>query len=136
MVIGGLRFYERKEIKDALALLRSVANPTDAISFRRIINTPARGIGKVTLDKIIALGKTEGLTLLAAAREAVTRGIVKEARIGGFLKGFEDFIKDEGARTLAERTLKLVEDTGYMSMLVEEGTEESLGRAREYPRAC
>ena len=42
VVIGGLRFYERKEIKDALALLRSVINPTDAISFRRIINTPAQ----------------------------------------------------------------------------------------------
>ena len=129
VVIGGLRFYERKEIKDALALLRSIINPTDAISFRRIIHTPARGIGKVTLDKIIDIGKTEGLTLLAAAREATTRGIVKEAKIGAFLKGFEDFIKDEGARTLAERTLKLVEDTGYMSMLIEEGTEESLGRA-------
>ncbi len=129
VVIGGLRFYERKEIKDVLALLRSIINPTDAISFRRIINTPARGIGKVTLDKIIDIGKAEGITLLAAARVATERGIVKEARVGAFLKGFEDFIKDEGARTLAERTLKLVEDTGYMSMLIEEGTEESLGRA-------
>ncbi|MBE9531883.1 MAG: UvrD-helicase domain-containing protein, partial [Proteobacteria bacterium] len=129
VVIGGLRFYERKEIKDALAFLRSVANPTDAISFRRIINTPARGIGKVTLDKIIDLGKIEGLTLLKSAREATNRGIVKEARIGGFLNGFESFIKDEGTRTLSERTLKLIEDTGYMAMLVEEGTEESLGRA-------
>ena len=129
VVVGGLRFYERKEIKDALALLRSIANPTDAISFRRIINTPPRGIGKVTLDKIIGISRERGLTYLEAAREALKRGIVKEVKIGKFLEGFERFIRDEGGHTLGERTLRLIEDTGYMSMLVEEATEESLGRA-------
>jgi DNA helicase-2/ATP-dependent DNA helicase PcrA len=129
VVVGGLRFYERKEIKDALALLRSVANPTDAISFRRIINTPPRGIGKVTLDKIIEISKASGLTYIEATREALSRGIVKEAKIGKFLKGFERFLRDSEGHTLSERTQKLIEDTGYMSMLVDEATEESLGRA-------
>jgi DNA helicase-2/ATP-dependent DNA helicase PcrA len=129
VVVGGLRFYERKEIKDALALLRSVANPTDAISFRRIVNTPPRGIGKVTLDKIIDITKTGGLTYIEGTREAMSRGIVKEAKVGKFLQGFERFLKDAEGHTLSERTQGLIEDTGYMAMLVDEATEESLGRA-------
>src|SRR6185436_11043638 len=53
-IVGGLRFYDRKEIKDVLAYLRVILNPTDSISLKRIVNVPARGIGKTTLDKIDA----------------------------------------------------------------------------------
>ena len=129
VVVGGLRFYERKEIKDVLAMLRSAANPTDAISFRRIINTPPRGIGKVTLEKIFTIGRETGLTLFDAAGEALSRGMLKKERLGGFLDGFDRFLKDSEGLTLSERTLRLIEDTGYMAMLMDEGSEESLDRA-------
>jgi DNA helicase-2/ATP-dependent DNA helicase PcrA len=51
-MVGGVRFYERKEIKDALAYLKLIINPHDDVSFRRVVNTPARGIGKVVLDAL------------------------------------------------------------------------------------
>ena len=54
-IIGGVKFYERKEIKDALAYLRIVTNPDDGLSFNRVVNFPPRGIGKTSIDKILSL---------------------------------------------------------------------------------
>ena len=61
-VVGGVRFYERREIKDALAYMRLVLNPHDDVSLRRVINTPARGIGKAVVDAV------EGFAAAAASR--------------------------------------------------------------------
>ncbi len=91
-IVGGIKFYERKEIKDVLAYLRVIVNPADSIALRRIINFPARGIGATTLQKIDMFAREKQLTLF----EAVSR--VKELedirlgtsnRIGNFLKKIE-----------------------------------------------
>src|SRR5206468_8291079 len=76
-VVGGVRFYERKEIKDTLAYMRLVINPHDDVSLRRVINVPARGIGKGVLDAVdalslkdVAAGEADDLPLLSAGLNA------------------------------------------------------------------
>ena len=69
-VIGGLRFYERKEIKDVLAYLRVLINPEDSVSLRRIVNVPARGIGKTSLEKVEKFCMGKDLTLFESLRHA------------------------------------------------------------------
>ncbi|MBL7962165.1 hypothetical protein JNL27_18205, partial [bacterium] len=63
IIVGGLRFYERKEIKDILSYLKLIANPSDAISLKRIINYPTRGIGKTTLERLDGFSEAQSLTL-------------------------------------------------------------------------
>ena len=72
-IIGGVRFYERKEIKDALAYLRLVINPHDDVSFRRVVNVPARGIGKSVLDALEAVEIGGGDGECAAPRRRACR---------------------------------------------------------------
>ncbi|WP_347440209.1 3'-5' exonuclease, partial [Pseudomonas aeruginosa] len=62
-IVGGTKFYDRKEIKDILAYLRLIGNPDDEISFARIINMPKRGIGATSIDKIINYGVQNGISL-------------------------------------------------------------------------
>ncbi|HJO00451.1 MAG TPA: UvrD-helicase domain-containing protein, partial [Nitrospinaceae bacterium] len=69
-LIGGFRFYERKEIKDVLAFVRVIINPSDSVSLRRIINVPTRGIGKTSLEKVAAYSEGRGLTLMDGLRQA------------------------------------------------------------------
>ncbi|WP_348769648.1 3'-5' exonuclease, partial [Staphylococcus aureus] len=69
-IVGGVRFYQRKEIKDVLAYLRAVANPGDSVSARRVINTPKRGIGDTTVGAIEDFAATEGIGFIDAARRA------------------------------------------------------------------
>ncbi len=73
-IVGGTRFFERAEIRDVLAYLRTVVNPADEVSLRRIVNTPRRGIGDATVDKIAALASQRGTTLLAAFEARRRRG--------------------------------------------------------------
>ena len=98
-VVGSLKFYEREEIKDALALLSFLVNPRDEIAFRRVVNKPARGLGAVTVDRIIEAGMTQGSSLFETAQ-----GMAQElsAKAG---KGLEAFIKviEEG-KALLEQT--------------------------------
>ncbi len=74
-VVGGVRFYERKEVKDLLAYLRVIVNPDDEVSMRRIINTPKRGIGDRALDNIDDLAKSEGLSFWQALNRASEAGL-------------------------------------------------------------
>ena len=69
-VVGGLRFYDRAEVKDALAYLQVLINPADAISLRRVINSPRRGIGDTTVSRLIQHAEAFGMTLRDALREA------------------------------------------------------------------
>ena len=79
-VVGGLRFYERKEVKDALAYLRAVANPEDDVSLRRILNTPRRGIGDRAEAMVDALPSVTGSSFHAALRRAGRRRAWRPAR--------------------------------------------------------
>ena len=101
VVARGTAFYDRKEIKDAMAYLRVCANPRDEVSLRRIINTPARGIGDTSVRKIEAYAVSNGLPLISAFAQAATAGIVS-GKIGKAVDGFVVMIRDF-ARALDER---------------------------------
>ncbi|MDR1099798.1 MAG: ATP-dependent helicase, partial [Treponema sp.] len=97
-VVGSLKFYEREEIKDALALLSFVVNPRDEVAFRRVVNKPSRGVGAVTIDRIIEAAETAALLPgdLGAAAQALLPGLSAKARAG-----IETFLKViEGGRAL------------------------------------
>ena len=100
-VARGTAFYDRKEIKDAMAYLRVCANPRDEVSLRRIINTPARGIGDTSVRKIEAYAVSNGLPLISAFAQAANAGIVS-GKIGKAVDGFVAMIRDF-ARSLDER---------------------------------
>jgi len=95
-VVGGLSFYERMEIKDMISYLKVIQNPDDTISLLRVINTPARGIGKTTLETLERLALETGLSMWGAAREAVRRELLPPRALAA-LKCFQDLIEDARA---------------------------------------
>jgi DNA helicase-2/ATP-dependent DNA helicase PcrA len=129
-VIGGPRFYERAEIKDAMAYLQVIANPADDVSLQRIVNRPRRGIGQTTLDRLAAHASQMGWTLWDAVEHAASVSL--SAAAGGKVREFGAMIADLrveagelGPAALLERTLAV---SGYIEMLEAERTFESQGR--------
>jgi DNA helicase-2/ATP-dependent DNA helicase PcrA len=130
-VVGGLRFYERKEIKDVLALLRVIVNPSDGVSLKRIINIPPRGIGEKTIAKIEDFSRGKGLSLYDGLKEAVGEGGLPAAtasRIGSFIDLMEEFRKESSSLSVSQLTQALLARTGYLDRLKEEGTDEAISR--------
>lgn len=127
-LIGGYRFYERKEIRDALSYLRVLINPKDSISFQRIINNPPRGIGKATIDNLYAIAKDKGVGLYDAFKEGIDRQVVKKPKALELFKVMEKLKEEAGDLELHELSLRLLEDSGYMGMYIDENTDEALGR--------
>ncbi len=125
-VVGGVRFYDRKEIRDAVAYLKFAANPFDAVSFKRIVNTPPRKLGPASVEKVHAIAGQGGLNLLDAIVEAGAMGLLKNAKADEFTNAVKGFRAGQGS--LHELALKLLEDAGYMRMFQEEGTEEAYER--------
>lgn len=123
VVVGGIKFFERKEIKDLLAYLRLIQNPRDEVSLKRVINVPPRGIGPKGMQALLALAAERGISLWEALKEAA-RGRGK-----GELRKFVELIEDlhQRRRELApERLLEeIVERTGYIEYLrgLERGEE-------------
>jgi DNA helicase-2/ATP-dependent DNA helicase PcrA len=151
-VVGGVRFYERKEIKDALAYMRLVINPHDDVSLRRVINVPARGIGKGVLDAVdalslddVAAGEADDLPLLSAGLNAapaansmwtrIVRGLETRAfqnRAAASLATFRDLLVKltEVARqeTVSIAIGKMLDQSGYLQDLRDERSEDAEGR--------
>ena len=131
-VIGGVRFYERKEIKDVLAYARLLINPDDDVAARRIINTPRRGIGDRTIEALDWHARREGVSFLAACRDAeVVQGLA--ARAVSAVTSFVDLL--DGLRTALEHDLSttdllalIMDRTGYLADLEAERTIEAVGR--------
>ena len=102
-VYGGLRFFERAEIKDALAYLRLISNHADDASFERVVNLPTRGIGAKSLDVVREQAKAAGTSLWAAAAHCIAAGALgpkAEAAVNGFLKLIDQLATDiAGPRT-------------------------------------
>jgi DNA helicase-2/ATP-dependent DNA helicase PcrA len=130
-VIGGPRFYERQEIRDALAYLRLVQSPADDLAFERIVNLPRRGIGEATLQILHALARREQVPLAEAARRLVDSDELKPAArkaLGGFLHGLERW------RSLAQETPHpdlaqiLLDESGYTAMWQADKSVEAPGR--------
>jgi DNA helicase-2/ATP-dependent DNA helicase PcrA len=131
-VVGGVRFYERREVKDVLAYLRLLVNPQDVVSARRVINTPKRGIGDATVAALQGFAEAEETTFLEAARR-VEEIDVLGARAKGAVFGFVQVI-DELQAMVAEgatpsRLVEAVgERSGYIAELEAERTVEAEGR--------
>ncbi|MGQ9497093.1 MAG: UvrD-helicase domain-containing protein [Desulfotomaculales bacterium] len=125
-IVGGLRFYERKEIKDIIAYLRVIANPADGLSLVRVINEPRRGIGKVSIQRLFAYARETGLTPAAAlaGAEAVPGLTGKAAKgmkeLGALLA---ELAAHPGPVTALVR--EVYDRTGYWQALVNEGTVEA-----------
>ena len=112
-VVGGFSFYERAEIKDLISYLKVIQNPDDSVSLLRVINTPARGIGRTTLETIERLALETGLSLWGAIGEAISRQLLP-ARALSALKSFRDLIQDGQAMlagTYAERLEKSAKES-------------------------
>ncbi|MGH2573958.1 MAG: DNA helicase PcrA [Actinomycetota bacterium] len=131
-VVGGVRFYQRKEIKDVFAYLRAVVNPGDLVSLRRIINTPKRGVGDATVAALEGFAAQEGIPFLEAARRVDDISLLGQ-RAKGAVHGFVGVI-DALASLVADRTgpARMVEaaytESGYLAELESERTVESMGR--------
>ena len=126
-IFGGLRFYDRKEIKDIIAYLRVLHNPADAVSLRRIINVPARGIGDTTLERLERAAQQSGATLYAAALDpaaaAVSTAAAKKLReFTAFMERLRSAMED---MTVTDLVRGILQDSGYTRALDEERTIEA-----------
>jgi DNA helicase II / ATP-dependent DNA helicase PcrA len=129
-VIGGTRFYDRREVKDALAYLKAVVNPSDEVSVKRVLNVPKRGIGDGSVGKLDAHATAHGLAFMDALRRSADAGVSGTAvrGIAGFLElldGVADLAADDRPAPLLEA---LLERSGYLDELRAERSIESEGR--------
>ena len=130
-VYGGLRFFERQEIRDALAYLRLAGNSDDDAAFLRVVNQPPRGIGEKTLDELRQLAQTNDSSLYRAARQAVERGLLAgRARnaVAGFLQLLSLLIDETHARALPDQVERTIERSGLREHYANEKGER--GQAR------
>ena len=129
-VYGGQRFYERKEIKDITSYLRLIANPSDDVAFRRIVNVPGRGIGAVTLSKLAAAAEAKHKPLLAALLD----GDVEEKKVADKLEPFAKLISDFMIRrtqmSVYELTSQLIFEIDYKGYIRSESQNESEAEMR------
>jgi DNA helicase-2/ATP-dependent DNA helicase PcrA len=130
-IVGGFRFYERAEVRDAVAYLRLINQPSDDLAFERIINVPKRGLGDKAVETIHRVARAEGVPLtLAAARLVETDELTGQAR-----KSLGRFVGDlarwrDMAQTLphAELARQMLDESGYTAALQAERTSEAAGR--------
>lgn len=130
-VVGGLKFYERAEIRDMLAYFRLILQPSDDLAFERIINKPTRGIGDKTVDKFRERSRIDRIPLYQAmcnmAAEGAFTGKTKAA-IDGFINKMEEWRKVMQAVSLGELAEQVVDESGYMAMLEQDKSVEAPGR--------
>jgi len=110
-VVGGFSFYERAEIKDMISYLKVIQNPDDSISLLRVVNTPARGIGKGTIDTLERLALETGLSLWGATGEAIRRQLLPPRAVAS-LKSFQQLIEDARAMLAGTYAERLQESAG------------------------
>ena len=146
VVVGGMKFYERAEVKDALAYLRLAVRPEDDLAFRRVVNVPARGIGSATLERIAERARETGRSWWAVSDEPLP-GLSERARMA--LSRFRAVISDLGVRASSYTPSALLEhllaSTGYAALYEgseepedvarRENLEELLSSAREFERS-
>jgi DNA helicase II / ATP-dependent DNA helicase PcrA len=127
-VVGGLKFYDRREIKDVLSYLRLIVNPADSVSLNRIINVPRRGIGKTTMDRLSSAAKELGVPLWEIVRDETSvktlagrsaNSIIKFAQMIQHWSEFQD------QKPGSEIIQGILEDSGYVEALKGQGTDEA-----------
>ncbi len=131
VVVGGFSFYQRAEVKDVLAYLKVLATPQDSVSLLRIINVPARGIGRTTVEQIEQYALEHELSLWTALKEMLDHRMFParaEAALSAFRRLIEELSQGVETRPAAETLQAVLDRTGYSRMLAEEGTEEARAR--------
>jgi DNA helicase-2/ATP-dependent DNA helicase PcrA len=131
-VIGGPKFYERAEIKDAIAYLTTLVNPADAGAFTRIVNSPRRGIGSTSLSRVLSFANTMGITIWEAAAEPEQVPNLGAAAVKALRRfmGTMHLLREraESAAPIAELLQEVLRETGYLAALEAERTFEAQGR--------
>ena len=129
-IVGGTKFYDRREIKDALAYLRALANPDDEVGWKRIVNVPKRGVGDTSVRKVEAYAQGASVAFRDALREAAAAGVTGRA-LGGIkdlievMNGLAESADELGVGGLIEAML---DQTGYLAELEVERSIEAQGR--------
>ena len=133
LVVGGLRFYDRREIKDVLAYLRLLVNPADSVSLLRVLNVPRRGIGKTTVERLSDAAAQLGLPLWEVVSDAEAVRSLGGRSAKGLLQ-FAELINDLARRAQdsppSELVQRVMEQSGYVAELIAEASDESEERRR------
>nr|MDH3092352.1 DNA helicase PcrA [Bacillus velezensis] len=129
-IVGGTKFYDRKEIKDILAYLRLVSNPDDDISFTRIVNVPKRGVGATSLEKIASYAAMNGMSMFQAVKQVDFIGVSAKAAnaLDGFGAMIENLTNMQDYLSITELTEEILEKTEYREMLKAEKSIEAQSR--------
>jgi DNA helicase-2/ATP-dependent DNA helicase PcrA len=130
-IVGGFRFYERQEIRDALAYLRIVAQPSDDLAFERIANTPKRGLGDKSLQRLHSFARSQGIALTSAAMALVETdelpGAARRA-LGGLVHDIARWRGQLAELPHAELARLILEESGYTAMWQADRSAEAAGR--------
>ena len=127
-IYGGLSFYQRKEIKDVIAYCRLAVNPHDEEAFKRVINYPARGIGQTTVDKIVSVASTDGVSLWEVVSRPEEHSLPVNKGTMGKLKSFTDiisgFIEETEQMDAVFLTQEIIRESGIMREIFQDMSPE------------
>jgi DNA helicase II / ATP-dependent DNA helicase PcrA len=132
-IVGGLKFYDRREIKDIIAYLRAVMNPSDTVSLLRVINTPRRGVGQTTIDNLQNAAHQLGVPLWEIINDETSVNTVAGRSAKGVLSfaGIINKWREEiETRPVVDIVTGIIEDSGYVQELQTQGTDEALDRVQ------
>ncbi len=130
-VIGGPRFYERREIRDAIAYLRVTSQPNDGIAFERIINVPKRGLGQTTIKSIYELSKKNNQSLISSAQSIISTDIIRpqaKSSLSNLLENFNRWISLKDQSSVRELLEIILDESGYTDMWQKDKSIEAPGR--------
>ncbi|GAA5417449.1 ATP-dependent DNA helicase PcrA [Paraliobacillus ryukyuensis] len=129
-IVGGTKFYDRKEIKDMLAYLRLISNPDDDISFARVVNEPKRGVGRTSLDKLQAYARDHDISLYTAVQEVDFAGVSGKAAksLADFGAMIKQWVQQQEFLTATDMVEEVLKRTGYEDMLNKERSIEAQSR--------
>lgn len=132
-MVGGTKFYDRKEIKDVLAYLRLLYNPEDSVSLTRIINVPKRNIGATTMEHVAAYAEEQGISLFEALSSTDEIPVTKRARtsLENFAAMIFDLLNDIEGKDVLSLIETVIKQTGYGDMLDKEAEHDPQGESRK-----
>lgn len=132
-MVGGTKFYDRKEIKDVLAYLRLLYNPEDSLSLTRIINVPKRNIGATTMEHVAAYAEEQGISLFEALSSTDEIPVTKRAKasLENFAAMIFDLLNDIEGKDVLSLIETVIKQTGYGDMLDKEAEHDPQGESRK-----
>ncbi len=130
-IVGGLKFYDRKEVKDAMAYLRLIQNPKDDVGVLRVVNVPKRGIGAKTIENVRSYARQQDLSLYEAIEEMVEGAMLPNRSLKGlseFVQAVRPYMEQRESMPVSQIYEGILADTGYKKILELDGTIESRTR--------